>query len=150
MWTEKLEEIKAEKKTYGEKLNNGATKEELDIFKDALKKELDVSLPNEYETFLSLVNGIEFNGFILYGIDDYLLKNERNQISTGMLESNKLFYDNAYQKQYLFLGESSISWFVYKLSNQTYHILDNPSGSEILSFLKLQQLLEQFFTDALR
>ena len=49
------------------------------------------------------------NGFILYGADEPLLKKEPNQHVNGLIDCNKVWHENEWQKQYLFLGESSIS-----------------------------------------
>lgn len=36
-------------------------------------------MPDEYLKIFEVVNGIEFNGFILYGIDEELLDAQQNQ-----------------------------------------------------------------------
>ena len=40
---------------------------------------------------------------------------QQNQSINGMIENNKIWYENEWQKKYLFLGESDISWYVYDL-----------------------------------
>ena len=80
MWKIKLEEIIEEKKLYGEQINSGAREEELAEFKLCVKEELQKDLPTEYIDVLKLVNGLEFNGFILYGIDEVLLEKNRTNI----------------------------------------------------------------------
>ena len=73
-----------------------------------------MEIPQQYLDVLSRINGIEFNGFILYGVDQYLLKHEMKQPVYGLLEFNHIWYENEKQKEYLFLGESNISWYVYQ------------------------------------
>lgn len=63
MWKEKLEEIIQEKTLYGEKVNSGA-----------LEKEI--------------INGIEYNSFMIYGIDEGLLEESPNQHINGLIELN--------------------------------------------------------------
>ncbi|WP_278321669.1 SMI1/KNR4 family protein [Clostridium massiliamazoniense] len=41
-------------------------------------KKLNVEIPKEYLDIISKINGIEFNGFILYGVDEYLLEHQIN------------------------------------------------------------------------
>ena len=48
------------------------------------------------------INGIEYNGFILYGVDEPLLKESPNQHINGLIDCNKVWYENEWQKQYLF------------------------------------------------
>lgn len=74
MWIIKLEEIIEEKILYGEQINSGASEVELAKFKLRVKEELQKDLPTEYSNVLKMVNGLEFNGFILYGIDEVLLE----------------------------------------------------------------------------
>ena len=130
MWKDKLQEIIQEKKIYGEKVNIGATEEEIGMFFKKVKAELNVDLPNDYANILELVNGLEFNGFILYGIDQILLSKQPNQSINGLIEYNKIWYENEWQKKYIFIGESNISWYVYDFAECKYAELDNPSGRE--------------------
>lgn len=98
MWKDKLQEIIQEKKIYGEMVNVGATEEEIEIFFKEAKTELNVDIPIEYKKILKIVNGLEFNGFILYGIDSILLSKQPNQSINGLIEYNKIWYENEWQK----------------------------------------------------
>lgn len=149
MWKDKLQEIIQEEELYGEKVNIGATKKEIAIFFKAAKSELNVDLPNDYVKILKRVNGLEFNGLILYGIDQYLLSKQPNQSINGLIENNKLWYENEWQKKYIFIGESSVSWYVYDLEESKYLELDNPSGEEIEVFSGLECMVEKMLSDAL-
>lgn len=149
MWKDKLQEIVQEKNLYGEKINIGATEGEIQLFIKEIKDELNVDLPDDYVKILEVVNGIEFNGFILYGIDEKLLDKPQNQHINGLIEYNKIWYENKWQKQYLFLGESNISWYVYDLITCKYYELDNPSGRENEEFNSLDYLTEKLLSDAL-
>ncbi len=128
MWKDKLQEIIQEKNLYGEKVNIGATESEIELFLTETKTELNVDLPIDYVKILEYVNGLEFNGFILYGIDKDLLSMQPNQSINGLIEYNKIWYENEWQKKYIFIGESNISWYVYDMVECRYLKLDNPSG----------------------
>ncbi len=108
-----------------------------------------VDLPDDYAKVLEVVNGIEFNSFILYGIDQKLLGKQQNQTISGLIEYNKIWYENEWQKNYIFLGESNISWYVYDLTEHKYFELDNPSGSICEVFESLDSLVEKILSDAL-
>lgn len=149
MWKDKLQEIIQEKKIYGEKVNIGATEEEIEIFFKKAKDELNVDLPNDYAKILELVNGVEFNGFILYGIDQNLLSMQPNQSINGLIEYNKIWYENEWQKKCIFIGESNISWYVYDFAECKYVELDNPSGRENEVFSSLEYMVEKILSDAL-
>ncbi len=85
----------------------------------------------------------------MYGIDEELLDTQPNQPINGMIEYNKIWYENEWQKQYLFLGESDISWFAYDLVKGQYCELDNPSGKETEAFDCAESLVEKILCDAL-
>lgn len=149
MWKIKLEEIIEEKKLYGEQINSGASEVELAKFKLSVKEELQKDLPTEYSNVLKMVNGLEFNGFILYGIDEVLLEKKPNQHINGLISFNQIWYENEDQKKYLFLGESNISWYVYDTNNERYIELDNPSRQEMVIFKELDEILEKILSDSL-
>lgn len=149
MWKIKLEEIIEEKNLYGEQINSGASEVELVKFELSVKEKLQKDLPIEYSNVLKIVNGLEFNGFILYGIDEVLLEKKPNQHINGLISFNQIWYENEDQKKYLFLGESNISWYVYDTKNERYIELDNPSGREMIIFKKLDEILEKILSDSL-
>ena len=149
MWKDKLQAIVQEKNLYNEKINNGATLDEIQLFLAAVKDEFKFDLPNEYVRILEVVNGLEFNGFILYGIDSYLLHTPQNQSVNGLIENNKIWYENEWQEQYIFFGESNCSWYVYNLREDKYCELDNPSGSEMEVYNSVESLVEKLLSDSL-
>lgn len=149
MWKDKLLQIVQEKNVYGEKINIGAT-EEIRIFIKRVKHEFKIDLPNEYIELLRTVNGVEFNGFILYGIDEELLDTPQNQRINGFIKCNAIWYENEWQKKYIFLGESNISWYAYDMMLRRYFELDNPSGREMEVFIGLDYLMERALSDALK
>lgn len=149
MWRAKLEEIIREEAKYGEKINEGAKENEIQLLIDKLKEELNFTLPEEYIDTLKIVNGLEYNGFIFYGIDEELLEREFEQSINGLIDNNLVWYDNEWEHPYLFLGDSSISWYVYDMERKMYFELDKPSGNEIKSFDALEDLLDTMFSDAL-
>ena len=49
-----------------------------------MKEKFNVDLPSEYEEFLKTVNGLDFNGLVLYGVDPSLLDTERDEPICGL------------------------------------------------------------------
>lgn len=60
-----------------------------------------------------------------------------------------MWYENEWQKEYVFLGVSCISWYIYELASKRYFELDNPSGSKVKEFDSLQSMLEKLLSDSL-
>lgn len=149
MWKERLEKIMQEEKKYGEEINSGISEEEAAIFVKEVEEELGLALPEDYIKILKTVNGIEFNGVILYGVDESLLKEAPKRDVNGLIDCNKVWYENEWQKQYLFLGEGSISWYVYDLKAEKYYELDNPSGEISEEFGDFEQMFDKMLEDSL-
>ena len=149
MMREKLEEVIREMEMYGEKANGGAEEREIAEFNEKVLEELGINLPKEYIKLLRVINGMEFNGFIIYGIDEELLEEAPNQSINGLIELNKIWYENEWQRQYVFLGESGMSWYVYDCIDEKYYELDNPSGTVCEEFSDLESMIEKMLTDAL-
>ena len=78
-----------------------------------------------------------------------ILEKIPDQKINGLIENNKIWYKNEWEYQYIFLGESSISWYVYNIDMNNYYELDNPSGSEIKEFADFEDLLESLLNDSL-
>lgn len=148
MWEDNLKKIIDEKKMYDEEVNPGASKEEIGKLIAEASEKLNVEIPKEYLDIISKVNGIEFNGFILYGVDENLLEHEINQSIYGLVDSNQIWYENEEQKKYLFLGESNISWYVYEYKNKCFIELDNPSGRESNKFNSFYEMFNKILVDA--
>lgn len=149
MWKDNLKKIIDEKKIYGEEVNLGASKEEIARLIAESNNKLNAEIPKEYLDIISKINGIEFNGFILYGVDEYLLERPINQRIYGLVDLNKIWYENEEQKKYLFLGESNISWYVYEYKNKCFVELDNPSGRESNKFTSFYELFNKMLIDSL-
>ncbi len=59
-----------------------------------------IELPATFIEFLKQVNGLDFNGLVIYGVDKTLLDNEKDENIHGFIESNEIWYENDWQKQY--------------------------------------------------
>ena len=149
MWKEKLDKIMEELDSYGEQASAPATVNEIARLKAIAELQLKKELPAQYMDFLKNVNGIEFDGFIIYGVDKELMDNECNQPVRGIIENNLLWYEAEGQDKFLFLGESSISWYVHSPREDAYMELDKPSGSECDRFGEFNLMLNKILSDVL-
>lgn len=149
MWQDVLEEVANTMKKFRRNRNSGLVAEDMPDFFAAVEQELGCSVPEEYLKVLKVVNGLEFNGSILYGADEEFVSSEPNQAINGLIDNNKVLYENEWQKQYLFLGENSISWYVYDLQTKRYLELDNPSGEVEQEFTSCEELVEGLLRVAL-
>ena len=149
MWKEKLEEIKKLNIIFGEEINDGATEQDIELFLEKIGNKVIESALQEYIPFLKSVNVFEFNGFILYGIDSDLLTYIPKQQINGFIDNNEVWNENDWQKSYLFLGDSSDSWYVYDLDSKKYNELNKPSGDIVEMYDDIDALLDKVLGDAL-
>ncbi|MEC3464827.1 YrhA family protein [Bacillus thuringiensis] len=143
MWKNLILEIEKIEKSFNDNLNTPATDSEVQKLRERMKESFNVDLPSEYEEFLKTVNGLDFNGLVLYGVDSYLLDTERDESICGLIETNEIWYENEFQKEYLFLGDSNIAWFCKNLSDGTYLELDKPSGTVMNTYNDFNTMLEE-------
>ena len=145
-WIDLLDEIKKVEEQYGETMNRPLPVETI-LKKD--KKQSDIIknfLETDYSRFLTKVNGIDFDGSVLYGIS------EKDTDSLGFYDIfyyNDIWHEVEENKQYFFIGENNISWFVFKPSENSFLELDMPSADVVREFKNLDELLTSFLKDAL-
>ncbi|MBS7076829.1 MAG: YrhA family protein [Streptococcus parasanguinis] len=146
MWLELLEKIEKIESGYGEKLNSPIN---LDKIKSLSKNEINkvqTFMEQEYSRFLTKVNGLDFNGSVLYGLktDDSCSAEVYD-----FFDYNNILHEVEENKRFVFIGENNISWFVYNPSNDEYLELDMPSAEVVEKFNSLDDLLESFLSDTI-
>ncbi|MEH7596424.1 SMI1/KNR4 family protein [Bacillus toyonensis] len=149
MWKNLILEIEKIEKSFNDKLNTPATDTEVHRLRKHVKEKFNVDLPSEYEEFLKTVNGLDFNGLVIYGVDPSLLDTERDEQICGFIDTNEIWYENEFQKEYLFFGVSNIAWFCKNLSEGTYLELDKPSGTVMKTYNDFNTMLEEALKTAL-
>ncbi len=149
MWKENLEKVRLEEKTYGEELNSGVSDKEADKFKKAVKKKFKMTLPDAYLEMLKTINGLEYNGVILYGVDQELLKQAPVRHVNGLIENNENWQEDEWDKPYLFLGERDISFYVFDTDGGKYYELDNPSGDVTEEFEDFETMFDSMLESML-
>ncbi|MCR5250104.1 MAG: SMI1/KNR4 family protein [Lachnospiraceae bacterium] len=147
VWKEELQRIMEEKKRYGESVKLGTKENDIRALIQKAKTEFDLYLPEEYIAFLRVVNGLEFNGFMIYGIDRELTDSDQN--CNGLIDNNRVFHENEWLRKYLFLGQSDISWFVYDKEKKNYLELDAPSGREMTEYESAAAMIKKILAKAL-
>lgn len=141
-WKELLIEVEKIESKYDSSLRNPVSNSEIIKMKQTIQKRLgNIIIPESYIDFLKNVNGIDFNGLVIYGVDETLLDNEVDEEVQGFIETNKLWYGKNRQKQYIFLGDSDTAWFCYDLNKRVYVKLDKPSGTLIQFFDSFDSML---------
>lgn len=141
-WKNFLIEIEKMEEKYGSTLREPATENEvIKLNHDANQKFENIVLPKSYIEFLNIVNGLDFNGLVIYGVDKDFLEKEVEEDIHGFIETNELWYENEWQKQYLFFGDSDTAWYCYDRKNSVFVERDKPSGTLMQSFENFDSML---------
>lgn len=96
-------------------------------FVEVVSAVLKFKLPDEYIGFLQECDGLEFDGYIIYGIDNFL--------------ENQADYEYI-SKRYIIFSEYDIGWFCMRKSDSSFWELDKPSGREIQQFLCARDMIK--------
>lgn len=149
MWKDKLKKVQEVREAYSlAGINSGVSNEIINNWVIRVQSILGIRPPQEFIDILLYANGFEWNGFILYGVDQDFFENPSYAVY-GLIEQNEIWYEVESQRAYLFLGESNISWYVYEIASGRYIELDNPSGREIVVFNSCAEMLERLLDDCL-
>ncbi|WP_019911795.1 YrhA family protein [Paenibacillus sp. HW567] len=137
-----LIEIQKIEERYGGKLNEPATSKDLKKLEEVIKDKFDgLILPSEFIEFLTKVNGLDFNGLVIYGVDNFLLTSQSEDEINGFVETNDLWYENEWQRKFVFFGDSDIAWYCYDLTDKIFLELDKPSGTIMNTFINFNDML---------
>ena len=119
---EKLNTIEAIESKYGHSLVKRATDHDYIDFEKwiSIKGFCNRAAFKEYIDLMANYNGINFNGLFIYSIT----RDDEHSI----YEENDILWENEEQKEFVFFGDDSISWYCLSVRNMKNHILDKPSG----------------------
>ncbi|MEK3822462.1 YrhA family protein [Cytobacillus sp. FSL W8-0315] len=149
-WKKLLFEIKKIEEKYGSSLRNPVTDVEIRNLQLEIQEKLgNIELPKSFEDFLKTVNGLDFNGLVIYGVDEHLFDGQEGEDLQGFVETNEIWYENDWQKQYMFFGDSDTAWYCLDLQKEIYLELDKPSGTLIQSFDSFDSMLTEAFQTTL-
>lgn len=150
MWTDKLKKVQEQGNIYSLIcVKPGAPDEIISDWAERVQDTLGVRPPKAFIDVLRYANGFEWNGFILYGVDQTAFPDAPTYTIYGLIDQNEIWYEVEDQRAYLFLGESNISWYVYEIATERYIELDNPSGREVAAFDSFEEMLEKLLDDSL-
>lgn len=142
MWKYLLDEIEEFEKEFDDELIPPASDKEIDALKQNTMKKFRAELPEQYISFLQTVNGLHYNGLTIYGVDTSLMQEEPSESVYGFIDTNEIWRDSEGQENYLFFGDSDITWYCLNLSNGVYELRDKPSGTVMETFGDFDSMIE--------
>ncbi|AQQ63902.1 MULTISPECIES: YrhA family protein [Bacillus] len=150
MWREKISHISKIREKRNRKLNLPINERELSKFrKSVVEKFGEDVLPQQYYEFLQTVNGIEFNGLIIYGIDQSFLDFKPINEVDSFFDANEIWESIKDEDELIFFGDSDIAWYCYNVSKKKFVELDKPSGEQMEIFCDFDTMLKSALSVAL-
>ncbi|HDR7391077.1 YrhA family protein [Bacillus toyonensis] len=150
MWREKISHISKIREKRNRKLNLPINEKELSKFrKSVVEKFGEDVLPQQYYEFLQTVNGIEFNGLIIYGIDQSFLDFKPINQVDSFFDANEIWKSIKDEDELIFFGDSDIAWYCYNVSKKKFVELDKPSGEHMETFCDFDTMLKSALSAAL-
>ncbi|MDM5268258.1 SMI1/KNR4 family protein [Bacillus wiedmannii] len=131
-------------------MNLPTNEKELSRFrKSVVEKFGEDVLPQQYYEFLQTVNGIEFNGLIIYGIDQSFLDFKPINQVDSFFDANEIWESIKDEEELIFFGDSDIAWYCYNVSKKEFVELDKPSGEHMETFCDFDTMLKSALSAAL-
>lgn len=145
-----VEKIEKNEEEFGSLLRHPASDSEIiKINQNIQQKFGNIVLPDSYLEFLKIVNGIDFNGLVIYGVDKSLLDKDVDEEINGFIETNEIWYENEWQKRYVFFGDSDVALYCYDTEEGVYVEFDKPSGTLMQTFNSFDSMLTNALETAL-
>lgn len=133
-----LEVIENLQKKYKEPPNVGANNSEISLFKEKYSTVFNDSVDKTFIDFVKVCNGLEFNSFKLYSIDDKII----NGVEFGIFQLNKLLQEIYEMPDFIFFGDSSQDLFVYNKKAKQYELLDRYSSESYKIFDNMEEMIK--------
>lgn len=131
-----LKQVAEEQKSFGEEPEAPATKAEILELKENIdNKKYGEFWFSDYVAFLKIRNGLDYDGLVIYNAN---INDENN----GFIAANEIWNENEWEDNYVFFGDSNISWYCFSKTKNTFMELDKPSGDMICEYATLNELLE--------
>ncbi|WP_256379758.1 YrhA family protein [Butyrivibrio sp. WCD2001] len=116
--------MKEELSRWGDEINPPATEEGIKRLAEETKKRFQVEIPSEHIDFLKEMDGLEYNGCMIYGVDEELLEEIPDRTVYGLLEYNDMRSQGDKEKRLSF-AESETLLYIYSFEDKSYYQLDN-------------------------
>jgi|LSQX01.1.fsa_nt_gb hypothetical protein len=134
MISEKIQQIAKTLAKYGKTISSNAEEKEIAVFQKWVQDIYGSINVNEYIDLVTMVNGIDFNGLVVYSV--------KKSSDENIYNANAIWHENEELKNYLFYADADITWYCFDTKNGMFCELDKPSGELMQTFSSFNEMLE--------
>ena len=140
-----LEIVAQEQQEFQQSMQPPCNPQKLIQIKEQVENQLNCTLPDGYIEFLSITNGLNWNGLQIFASETMPIVGCADVKILGFVDMNLLYRENEDCLDLLFFGESGIDSYVYCISAKQYQILDRVSLSLTETFDSFEMLIYEAF-----
>jgi hypothetical protein len=138
-----LEEITRQMEEDGDQMQPACSPESLKQLEATAQAIFSRGLPVEYFRFLSLTNGLDWNGLMIYASATTPIVKHDEAFIHGLIEANLLWRDYKPNEKFLIFGESGLSKYVYAIASSEYQVIDRSSMDAVKSVASFDELMAE-------
>jgi hypothetical protein len=136
-----LAQIDAEKRAFAQTIWPPATPDAVARLRGVAPETLGADLPEGYVSFLARHDGLDFNGFVIYGATEHL-----EPFLSGIVEANDRL--GGQEAGYVFYGDAGDRLYAQDRASGAWVALDGPSLDVIGTFPSFDAMLARALRDA--
>ncbi|WP_299406698.1 YrhA family protein [uncultured Roseobacter sp.] len=144
-----LARVGAEQDKAYEPLQGAAAPDQIEALRLEAETRLSARLPDDFLTYLSLSNGTDFNGLILYGANKSPDAPGPAGFWQGLVAANLAWREGGDHKDYVILGETGMDLLTVDLLGENAVGRDRVSGEVTERFLSAGAMIETYLTSHL-
>ncbi|MCP3672960.1 MAG: SMI1/KNR4 family protein [Gammaproteobacteria bacterium] len=137
-----LDKVKNKATEWGEALEPPAKNSEINELAKNVFSKYSIEIPDGYRTFLSEVNGLEFNGLIIFGTKNSEVDSDGSPIN--FMEMNEVMDDSIRARfpELIVIGENSTGLLTFDSSLEQFQFRDRVGLDRVDSYTSFENMLE--------
>lgn len=141
MYQDLIKQIANEMKRFGLTQQPACSPNDIDTLKRNALHELGHTIPGAYLAFLSVVNGLDWNGLVVYASERSPIVGFTDRFIEGFVEGNLAYRDFEPLKGYLIFADDGDALFTYQISTSKYQVVASVGLTLLESFNTFDELL---------
>jgi hypothetical protein len=136
-----LAEINAEQREFAQTIWPPASPDAVAQLRRLARNTLQTDLPEDYVTFLGRNDGLDFNGYVIYGATEH-----KEPFLSGFVEANERLGGS--QARHVYYGDTGDQLYAQDRTSRAWVALDRPSLDIIATFPSFDAMLTKILRDA--